>query len=234
MFMHEKVVSLVQISKIWSIAHPAPIHLPFLQQELLFPVFLDPSKPQSPQDHSANFSLPTCLQPVQSCLNDFLDTTESSKVHPDPSNCLSKTSRHQRPPFSFQLPPFSDISFPLSGKYMSPHPNPYGWNISIFTEKQKASKNIELSKKKNHSCLPWIWLIETFGWSYPASSRPPHPPPLLNASAILSLFSTLNITYLNPDFTPTIYCNLNWKCNVLFKPRLIPQSRPAIDPWRSQ
>jgi len=147
---------------------------------------------------------------------------------------LTVFPRHQRPPFSFQLPPFSDISFPLSGKYMSPHPNPYGWNISIFTEKQKTSKNIELSKEKNHSCLPWIWLIETFGWSYPASSRPPHPPPLLNASAILSLFSTLNITYLNPDFTPTIYCNLNWKCNVLFKPRLIPQSRPAIDPWRSQ
>ena len=103
MFMHEKVVSLVQISKIWSIAHPAPIHLPFLQQELLFPVFLDPSKPQSPQDHSANFSLPTCLQPVQSCLNDFLDTTESSKVHPDPSNCLSKTSA---PPFFFSTTPF--------------------------------------------------------------------------------------------------------------------------------
>jgi len=155
MFMHEKIISLVQISKIWPSAHSAPIHMPFLHQELLFPVTLDTSKPQ---DHSANFSLPTRrLSSACPVLLEWLFGSCQIKVHLLTSLTVFLT-KTPAPPLSFPtLSPFSDIPFPISGKIWAPQRTRVG-EISLKS-KQKVS-NIRLSKKKNHFCLPWIWLIE--------------------------------------------------------------------------
>ena len=146
MFMHEKIISLVQISKIWPSAHSAPIHMPFLHQELLFPVTLDTSKPQ---DHSANFSLPTRrLSSACPVLLEWLFGSCQIKVHLDLFNCLSCQDT-SAPPFLFQLSPLSLIYPFLSQEKYEP-PNEPVW-VKFHWKVSRRYQTLDYQRRKTTS-----------------------------------------------------------------------------------